>query len=255
MPAERVTIAGVPVDLVTMKQALNLAREFLRGNTPRLIVTPNPEMAVLAAKDRTFAGILKSSDLAICDGFGLKLAGWLWKARVPEVVSGTDFALALAWLCEREGKRLYLLGGLGDVAEKSAKFLRAQFPQLQVVGAESGGTIVREWAKWEQDPYLVARLVEARPDVLFVALGHGKQETWIREHLGRVPSVRVAIGIGGAFDYWSGFAQRPPRLVRLVHLEWLWRLIMDPKGRAPRIFDAIVRFPLLALKKRLTSLQ
>lgn len=247
----RAEIAGVPVDLVTMKEALNVARDFLRGDKGRMIATPNPEMAVLADKDKPFAGALKSADLAICDGFGLKLAARLWNVRVPEVISGTDFALALAWLCEHEGKRLYLLGGVSDSAEKAAKFLRSQFPKLQIAGAESGGLIQKWEGKWAQDPMLVSRIANAKPDVIFVALGHGKQEPWIRAHLTRMPTVRIAIGIGGAFDYWSGRAKRPPRVVRMIHLEWLWRLIFDFKGRARRIFNATAVFKFVVLKKRL----
>ena len=216
-----------------------------------MIVTPNPEFAVRAARDEYFAGILKSADLAICDGFGLSLAGRLWGVKVPEVVTGVSLAVGLAWLCESEGRRLYLLGGSDPaVVKKAAAYLRSNFPKLIIAGAESGGPIRRSGESWDQDPGLVGRIQAAAPDVLFVALGHGKQEDWIRSHLTQLPSVRVAIGIGGAFDYWSGRVRRPPSILKKLHLEWFWRLVTEPKVRARRIYDAVIRFPILALKKR-----
>jgi N-acetylglucosaminyldiphosphoundecaprenol N-acetyl-beta-D-mannosaminyltransferase len=217
-----------------------------------MIVTPNPEFAVRAARDERFAGLLKSADLAVCDGFGLALAGRLWGVKVPEVVTGVSLAVGLAWLCESEGRKLYLLGGeYPTAAEKSASYLKSNFPKLIIAGAEPGGLIRRDGEVWDQDPGLIDRINDAAPDVLFVALGHGKQEDWIRSHLAQLPSVRVAIGIGGAFNYWSGHLRRPPSLVRRFHLEWLWRLVTEPRVRARRIYDAVIRFPILALKKRL----
>ena len=253
MTSRRAYIAGVPVDLVTMRQALNVAGDFLHGHTGRLIVTPNPEMAVLADRNPEFAKTLASADLALCDGFGLKLAAGLWNVEVPEVIHVADFALALAETCALEGKRLYLLGGEDDVPARAARFLRERLPNLDVVSAELGPISFIE-GRWLQDPRLVELIAAVHPDVLFVALGHGKQEPWILAHLPRLSSVRIAMGIGGTLDYWSGKAKRPPRLMRSAHLEWLWRLLMDPQARAKRIFDAVIVFPYLALKKRLFPL-
>lgn len=225
-------IAGVPVDLVSFKRALAVCRDFLRGDKGRMVVTPNPEFAVRAARDPNFAGLLKSADLSVCDGFGLKLAGYLWGVKVPEVVTGVSLAVGLAWLCESEGRSLYLLGGEEPtMASKSVKYLKSNFPKLVIAGAEPGGNIRRGSTGWEQDPNIILRIQAAAPAVLFVALGHGKQEDWIRSHLAQLPSVRVAIGIGGTFDYWGGLVRRPPAVVKKLHLEWLWRLMMEPKTR------------------------
>lgn len=243
---DRIQVAGVPVDPVTFDEAIAIARGFLRGGGQHLIVTPNPEMAVLAAKDPEFARILGTSDLSLADGYGLKLAGLMTGGKIPEIITGVDFALALAALCEQENCSIYLLGGTDGVAEKAAARLRRHFPKLNVAGAGSGGRIRYRHGEWEMEGGLVRRIAKARPAVLLAALGHGKQERWIRDHMSDLPTVRIAIGIGGAFDYLSGRIRRAPAPVRAMRLEWLWRLFRQP-WRAFRIMTAVIIFPLLAL--------
>jgi len=245
----RLTVTGVPVDAVTFKEATARAAGFVIDGRQHLIVTPNPEMAVLAERDPSFRKILESSDLALCDGFGLKLGAWLDRKRVPEIITGVDFTLALAMIAEQNSCSAYFLGGGRGVAENAAEMLKKQFPRLRIAGAESGGRIRWINGEWRQDPKLIDRIASAGPDLLFVALGHGKQERWIHDHLLRLPSVKIAIGVGGALDYCSGLKKRAPKTLRLLHLEWLWRLLTEP-WRLPRMFDATVRFLILALKKR-----
>ena len=245
----RIHVAGVPIDPLTLEDAIKAANLLMKDGRQHFAVTPNPEMALLADRDKEFAKVLDKADLAVCDGFGLALAARLYKERVPEVVTGTDLAFGLAWLCAKRGYKLYLLGGEGETAKAAGKHLTNQFPGLVIGGAESGGLIERQKGKWRQDGRIVQRINDSGAQVLFVALGHGKQEKWIHDHLQRLPLVRLAIGIGGAFDYWSGAVPRAPRVMRVIHLEWLWRLFRQP-SRIKRIFDAVVRFPMLALKLR-----
>lgn len=245
----RLTVTGVPVDAVTLKEAAALAAGFLTDGRQHVIVTPNPEMAVLADRDPSFKKILESADLALCDGYGLKLAAWLENNRIPEVVTGADFTLALAMIAEQKSCSIFLLGGSRGVAESAAAAIKKQFSRLKVAGAEDGGKIRWINGDWRQDSKLIDRIASAKPDILFVALGHGKQERWIHDHLRRLPSVKIAIGVGGALDYYSSMKKRAPKTLRHLHLEWLWRLLAEP-WRLPRIFDATVRFLFLALKKR-----
>jgi N-acetylglucosaminyldiphosphoundecaprenol N-acetyl-beta-D-mannosaminyltransferase len=245
----RIQVAGVPIDPLTLKEAAERAAGFLSDGRQHLIATPNPEMAVLADRDPSFRRILDSADMALCDGYGLKLAASLAGERVPEVITGVDFTLTLALLAEQHSCSVYFLGGVRGVAAEAAGRIKKEVPSLRVAGVEDGGRIRWIAGNWKQDVDLVRRIAKAEPDILFVALGHGKQERWIHDHLRRMPSVKIAVGIGGALDYWSGRARRAPRLLRRLHLEWLWRLLLEP-WRLPRIFDATVRFVILALKKR-----
>lgn len=247
-------IAGVPVDPVTMYEAEALAAGFLRDGGQHAVVTPNPEMAVLAARDPGFRKILEASDLALADGFGLRVAAFIEGKKVPATVTGAEFTLRLARLAEQEGCSVYLLGAGRGVAEEAAKNLVMNFPKLKIAGAEQGGSIRWIAGAWEEEPDLITRIDAAQPDVLLVALGHGKQERWIRDHLSRLPSVKVAMGIGGTLDFLAGRVWRAPMILRRLHLEWLWRLLIEP-WRFFRIFEATFVFLWMVLKKRFKRVQ
>jgi N-acetylglucosaminyldiphosphoundecaprenol N-acetyl-beta-D-mannosaminyltransferase len=121
--------------------------------------------------------------------------------------------------------------------------MKRKHPELIVAGAESGGRLP------EMDQSVMARIRESLPDILFVAFGHGKQEKWIAAALPSLPAVRVAMGVGGAFDFIAGRVKRAPKLMRLAGLEWLWRLIREP-WRIRRIWTAVVVFPWLVLRSK-----
>lgn len=243
---ERLNIGGVPIDPVTFDEAILRTEEMLSDGGQHFIVTPNPEMAVKAAKDGEFSRILWTSDLALADGYGLILMANISGRKVPEVVTGVDFALSLAGICEQENCSVYLLGGGKGIAKKVSERLKSYYPKLKIVGAESGGRIRYDHGEWRQDAGLPERIRRAKPDVLMVALGHGKQERWIRDHLNLFPEVKLAIGIGGAFDFISGRVRRAPKLLRKTHLEWCWRLMRQP-WRVFRILTAVIIFPLLVV--------
>lgn len=250
----RLSVAGVPVDPLTFEQAAARAAELLSDGGRHLVVTPNPEMAVLADRDPSFKRILESSDLALADGFGLRIAARIEGKRIPETITGVVFTLMLASIAEQESCSVYLLGGKEGIADKAAKGLRDNFPKLKIAGAESGGKIRWINGAWQEDDRLIERIVHAKPDILLVALGHGKQERWIRHHLDRLPSVKIAIGVGGTFDFLAGEVWRAPHMVRALHLEWLWRLLLQP-WRLPRIFEATFVFLWMVLKKRRNSVR
>ncbi len=243
----KLTIAGVPIDAITFSEAAARAAGFLSDGRQHLIVTPNPEMAVFADRDASFKKLLHSADLALADGYGLRLAASWEGKKIPETITGVDFGLALAHLAEQKNCSLYLLGGGEGVAGAAAENLRQAYPKLRIAGASSGGRIRWIADKWEEDDDLVERISKTNPDILFVALGHGKQERWILDHLARLPSIKIAIGLGGALDYYSGRKRRAPKALRILHLEWLWRLLSEP-WRVFRIFEATCVFLGLVLK-------
>ncbi len=247
----RIEILGVPVDAMTKVEASMKVANMLAERRGHFLTTPNPEMLVLASKDPVFRDTLRKSDLALPDGFGLLLAARIRGQRIPERVSGTDFAEELAGLAEHKDLSVYLLGGgKKDVAERAAAVLRKKYQGLNVVGAESGGQISRNAdGSWQMDQGLIGRIRKAEPAMLLVAFGHGKQEMWIADHLAALPSVRVAIGIGGAFDFIAGDVRRAPRFLRKIGLEWLWRLVQQP-SRLGRIWTAVAVFPWLALREK-----
>lgn len=242
-------LLGIRIDSETRKSALEKANVFLHTTTHHTFFTPNPEMVVDAQSDSYFKDILNSADLNLCDGKGIEL----FLAEKTERIPGVDFLLDLCQLCEKEQKSIFLLGsGSSEVISQTKKILEQKFPQLKIVGFHSGIPITPTLDKKiqfdeQENNDMIASIVEAEPDVLFVAFGHGKQEKWIYQFLPDMPSVKIAMGVGGSFDYISGKIKRAPKFLRVIGFEWLWRLMREPK-RITRIWKATAVFLWMVLK-------
>lgn len=229
-------ILGVKVDEVTKEVAGQRIRGFLQDDAQHTIFTPNPEMLMDAQKDKEFRDILNSGSLNICDGKGIELMSRGKLTRIP----GIDFMLDICRIAAEEGRRMYLLGSRESwIVEKTKKELERLYPGIRIVGAETGPEIPHHLIN--VPPNHLDRINQAKPDILFVAFGHGKQEKWIHENLPKLPSVKIAMGVGGAFDMLAGKSPRAPRFLRAIGLEWLWRLIQQP-WRIGRIWKATGRF-------------
>lgn len=243
----KIDILGVKIDRISLTDTLQKIKDYLNSDKLHLIVTPNPEFLVAAYYDQEFKNILNSADLAIPDGFGLKLAGLYLKKPLLDRITGTDLVYEIAKICSQEKKSIYFLGALPSIAEKAAINLKNQFPPLKIAGFESGFR-TRFYFKLP-DFLLLTKINRSKPDVLLVAYGAVKQEKWIAKHLKNMPSVKIAIGIGGAFDFISGEVKRSPRIIRQLGLEWFWRLIKQP-WRFNRILTATFRFSHLVIKTK-----
>ena len=234
----KINILGVLIDNIKKEELLLRISSFLEDGKQHFLVTPNPEIVLSAQKDEEFRAILNRADIAIPDGFGLILASYYLKTPLGDRITGVDLMLEICKIGEDKGKSVYLLGGEKGIAEKTAKVLIDKFPKIKIVGAESGGKIEKENLK---DENLLKKISEKNPDIIFVALGGGKQEKWIDANLKNLPSVKLAMGIGGAFDFISGKIKRAPLVMRKLGLEWLFRLFLEPR-RIKRIFNATVVF-------------
>ena len=227
--------------------------EFLSPNLPgeavaktgHTIFTPNPEFIVKAQKDEYFKKVLNAGDLNLCDGMGLQIFTGI--KRVP----GVDFMLEVCKLAAEQNRGVYLLGsGNDEVVKKTAEELQKKFPSLKIVGYDKGPMIDELRIKnYELCADCIAKINEVQPDILFVAFGMGKQEKWIYENLSKMPSVKIAMGVGGSFDFISGKVKRAPLFLRRLGLEWMYRLIQEPR-RFGRIFNATAKFTYLVLKSK-----
>jgi len=243
----KVNILGTKIDQLSKEKVLSTISEYLNSSSPHFVITPNPEFLVAASADAQFREVLNQADLAVPDGMGLMLAGLFLNKPLKERLTGTDLVYELADICCQKHKSIYFLGALPGVAEEAAINLKKQFPNLIIAGFESGFR-TRFYFKLP-DYLLVSKINRARPDVLLVAFGAGQQEKWIYRHLNQFKSVKVAMGIGGAFDFISGRVKRSPKFFRKLGLEWLWRLGLEP-WRFNRIVTATFRFGRLVLKDK-----
>ncbi len=211
--------------------------EYLVKNikkTPKkiFVVTPNPELLVVANSDERYKNVLNSADLALPDGVGVILASKILGIGLKEKITGVDL---LENLCKAVAKRpitVSFLGGGPKIAERTAECLKKRYFGLKI---GFFGSEIKNFNELKGT------------DILFVAFGSPKQEFWIAKNLKRLP-VRLAVGVGGAFDMISGKVLRAPRPVRDIGFEWLFRLIIQP-WRIKRQLS-LFKFILLVLKER-----
>ncbi len=222
-------VLGVNIDDVSKEEALGIIEGWLDDNTPKLIVTPGPEFILTAQKDQEFKKILNAADLAIAESFGLQLyCGF--NNRIP----GVDLMLALCKLAEEKSLTVGMLGNPNtDLAAK--EFYRL-FPKLKIIYALDNPEADRLIQDYDTLRYV---------DILFVGLGHPKQEKFLWKIKG-LKKFNIGLGVGGSFDMVSGKRKRAPEFFQKLGLEWFWRLVWEPK-RFKRIFNASVIFPITYL--------
>lgn len=238
------TILNTPVHRVSKTDVLTLVRHWLNHST-RLhqIATTNPEFVMLAQRDPDFRHILHQADLCIPDGVGLLYAARWLGTPLLERVPGSELVHHLSALAAEEGKRLFLLGAAPGVAEEAAAIFQSRHPHLQIAGTYAGSPAPAE------NEAILARINASQADLLFVAYGAPNQDKWIARNRDKLPTVRVAIGVGGSLDFVTGRAIRAPRWVQNLGLEWLHRLIKEP-WRWRRML-ALPHFALRVLLSRL----
>jgi len=244
----KIEILGVKIDDLSLQEVLAQTDHFLNSPDKHYIVTPNPEFLVAAQKDANFAEILNYADIAVADGIGLIYAAKFLGKKLQRI-AGTDLMFYICELAEQKNYPIYLLGGEEGVAEQTVEVIKQNFPNLRIAGSSSGGEISFD-GKTSTENSTIAKINAAQPKIIFVALGQVKQEKWIFRHLDQLSSVKLAMGVGGAFSYISGNNSRAPMVRRNLGLEWLHRLITEP-WRWKRILNAVIIFPLLILKEKI----
>lgn len=233
----RVDILGVEFDRVALLGATEEILQRLDAGRRTFVITANPEFVMLCRRDRGVAAIAAAADLVIPDGTGALVASRLLGDPLPGRAPGRLLVERLAAVARERDLSLYLLGAAPGVADRAAAALIERHPGLRIAGTHDGDAGSDD---------AVAAVAAARPDLLFVAFGMPKQERWIAQHLAVLPTVKVAVGVGGSLDYLAGAAKPPPALIHAVGLEWLWRLARDPRRwRRQRVLPVFVALVLL----------
>jgi len=214
-------ILGIKIDNLTIDEALREIDLFVRSRKPHLVVTPNPEMVVMANKDKDFKEILNEAHLNLPDGAGLLWAAKVFKKPLKEKVSGVDLIPRIAELAERQKYKIYLLGSKSGIAAGAAGYLQKQYPNLKIVGTYHG------FFNKEEELKVIENIALTEPDILIVGMGSPKQEKWLGHKL-NVLNIPVSIAVGGSLDVLAGKVKRAPKWMRMTGLEWFWRLLRQP---------------------------
>ncbi len=232
-----------------------IIKGLARNGKKYFIVTPNPEILVMANRNSDYQKVLNKAEIALADGIGVVIASQILGKPLKERITGVDLLESLCLRVAEKPITVGFLGGKPGVAERTAECLGKKYPSLKIVFAVSewseDGFIDIDLASTVKNPSSTLNLLPSKSiDILFVAFGAPKQELWMDENLDKLP-VKVAIGVGGSFDYISGEVLRAPLLIRLIGFEWLFRLIVQP-WRIKRQLT-LLKFVCLVLKEKFSS--
>ncbi|HEY0670783.1 MAG TPA: WecB/TagA/CpsF family glycosyltransferase [Longimicrobiales bacterium] len=229
-------ILGIPLSRATHAEVLRDVGERIRARLPGgYISITNTESMYHALRRPDLFRYIENAQHSLCDGVGVVLAGWFWGYRIKRY-TGPIFQLDCTAAGAGHGWRHFYYGGRDGVAEEMAQRLAARYPGSRCVGMYAPP--FRELSP-EEDQQIVDMINAAEPDIVWVGLGLPKQEKWIAEHVGRINAPWL-VGVGAAFDYHSGAVPWAPPFIRAIGLEWLFRLLREPRLRARRYGRALL---------------
>lgn len=234
-----VSILGLPIQNVTMDEAINDVYSFFAQRESKIVVTPNAEILQMFDQDPAVKQALMQADYVVPDGVGVLLAGRRLGTPLKEKVAGVDLATNLLHLSAKKGNRVYFLGAKPGVAQLARERLERELPGIQIVGVRDG------YFKPEDEAAIVEEINSLNVDMLFVCLGAPKQEQWMAKHK-QALKVGVMMGLGGTLDVLAQTVKRAPKWMINMRLEWLYRIAKEPK-RISRVAQ-LPRF-LMSIKK------
>lgn len=242
----RVDVLGVGISRTSPEHALGRIADWIAGRESRYICVTGVHGVMESQDDPGLMRIHNQSGLTIPDGMPMVWAGWAAGAREMRLMRGTDFTLRVCAAAAERGWSVYFYGGKEGVPERLAAELRRQFPGLEVAGTHSPP--FREPGA-EEDAAIIDEINSSGADIVFVGLSTPKQERWMADHAERL-SAGVLIGVGAAFDVHSGTKVEAPRWLRPIGLEWLYRLIREPRRLGGRYASVVPRFSLKIARRR-----
>lgn len=225
---QRLDVMGVGFSPVDMAGAVQRALALIAQRSRGWVVTPNPEIVMIAQKDPDMGNAVEGAALVLADGIGVIYAAKLLGTPLPAKVPGCDFAQAVMARLAKTGGSVFLFGAKPGVAEKAAENLQKSYPGLVIAGVNDG--------YFKDDGPIIDKINAAKPDFLLVCLGAPKQEKWMRDHAARL-DVGLMAGLGGSLDVFAGVVQRAPLGWQKLGLEWLYRLLKEPRriGRMAKL--------------------
>ena len=222
-----ISIRDITLTNLNLEDAINAIHAAVTGKVATRVAFVNADCVNIAARNSRYRQDLQAMDWVFADGIGMKLAGKLLRQPVRANVNGTDLFPLLCEDMARGQQRLFLLGSAPGVAQAAGHWAQARYPGLVLAGTQHGYLDPAEL------PAVLQQIRQARPDVLLVGLGAPRQERWIQAHAA-ASGATVTIGVGGLFDYYSGHVPRAPLWMRRHGLEWLFRLLQEPRRLARR---------------------
>lgn len=235
-------IMGVNIAAINMKWLLDFTERNIANLSGDYMCVSNVHTTVTSWEDKDYCAIQNGGIMAIPDGGPLSSVGRKRGYKDMRRTTGPSYMGEILKISAEKGYRHYFYGSTDETLEKLYQVLRHDYPEVQIAGMYSPP--FRPLTK-EEDEAIVERINEVRPDFLWVGLGAPKQEIWMAQHQGRVKG--FMIGVGAGFDYFAGNISRAPEWMQKHNLEWLYRLVQDPKRLFSRYFHTNLKFIWIAV--------
>lgn len=244
MMSNTITLFNIPIQNISMQDALNEMMECLQKEGSRTVFFVNAHCVNISHRDETYLNLLQTADYVFADGVGMQLASrWLGKPLVDNV-NGTDMYPQLCPRLAEKKASLYLLGAKPGIAEQMAHLAKQSHPGIKIAGYHHG------YFDKNEEEQIIDQINENYPDILLVAMGVPAQEKWIARNAAKI-NARLIMGVGGLFDFYSGRIPRAPRWMRRTGLEWLYRFYQEPSRLWKRYLWGNIVFIWLIIKWRM----
>jgi N-acetylglucosaminyldiphosphoundecaprenol N-acetyl-beta-D-mannosaminyltransferase len=224
---QKCNVLGVAVACIDKSQLLKLVLGWCKQRTKRTVMYVNAHCLNLATTHPDYYALLNKADLVYADGISVVWAGSYLGGCRTHKITGREWIYDFCNLAAQQDVKIAILGGMPGVAQKAGQILVNRYPNLQIV------TIAHGFLNEREEQEFFRNLAELTPDVLFIGMGTPKQEWWIMQNR-VVIAAPVCWAVGATFDYVAGVEKALPYWLERVPLEWLWRLMMNPKDKWPR---------------------
>lgn len=222
---EKVNIRGVNFLNVTLDEAAKVGEEMLSGDKPCTVFTPNAEIVQLCIEQNEYYDLYNSGDMVVPDGAGVVKAAKILGKPLKGKVAGIELGEKMLEYCAKSGDTAFFLGAKPGVADEAARRMCEKYPGLTVSGT-ADGYFKKEG---EESDAVIAKINESGAKLLFVCLGVPVQEKWLTDNLSKLTSARMCMCLGGSLDVYAGTVKRAPKIFIDLSLEWLYRLMKEPK--------------------------
>ena len=225
-----IKILGVRINNIDMDEAMAKIGGYFASDELNYIYTPNPEIVMRAGRDEEFKKIINSASLNLCDGIGLMIASKLKKKPLKSRVTGYDTSIKILELMNEKHLSLFLLGAKPGIAEKAIEKINNDYPNIVIAGFNNGyfNGSHNGHASCDEEETLIEKINDSKADAIFVGMGAGYQEKFIYYNKDKL-KIKLAIANGGVIDVLAGNVKIAPAFIRKIGMEWLYRLIKEPK--------------------------
>jgi N-acetylglucosaminyldiphosphoundecaprenol N-acetyl-beta-D-mannosaminyltransferase len=227
-----ITLFGQKFVSASLHSVIDLFTDYIEQKSPHMVCICNVHTTMMAYENKLSHQYLKKASISTMDGQPLVWLARFLGSHESERVAGPDLMEEVCRVSADRGYRHYFYGGAEGIPEKLKVIFEGKFPGIKIVGTHSPP--FRPLTR-EEDKRVVKRINDARPDFLWVSLGAPKQEQWIADHLDKIEAP-IQIGVGAAFDFFTGNVRRAPLWMQRAGLEWFFRLAREPKRLWKRYF-------------------